>query len=597
MNRNLAVALVLSVSVTAFCFAVASPARAQEDPSALPSYAQPAPGAVPQAPPPQPAPQEMQPGPQDVQQPAAGPAVARLSALEGSVVLKHGDAGDQATAEVNAPIVAGDYLTTGGDGRAEVQLDENTLVRAGAQTQLRFPHLDGQNDVAQIAQGTLELRVFAQDPDNVQVETPSVDVEPSQPGAYLITVGSDGNTQITARSGSLAVVTPQGSEEVQPGQTMVVTGPASDPQYQYIAEVPQSDLEAWGDQRDQAMTVAVNAQVNDVPDDMTGASDLDQYGNWVDVPGYGDSWVPDDQGPDWTPYSDGSWVTMNYYGPTWVSAEPWGWAPYHYGRWFTAPGYGWCWYPGPRYVHPVWSPALVAFFGFGGVGIGFGNVGWVPLAPGEFFRPWWGPGASLSFGVAVGDYRNYAHGFISVPYATFRGGRPIRNVRPMSVAALRGMTFYRGSVPVARMSGFGGANRMQGAAGWQHFSGAHASTYGAFRTNYAPRSYQNYDQTRRSYSNYQTQRSYPNYQARRSYQNYGTQRSYSNYQTQRSYPNYQSRYQYRSYRYAPQRQYAAPRSYQTQGRSMQYRSSSGYARGSAPSRGGGRGNSHGPGRP
>src|SRR4029078_3384943 len=36
-------------------------------------------------------------------------------------------------------------------------------------------------------------------------------------------------------------------------------------------------------------------------------------------------------------------------------------------------------------------PGLVAFFGFGsaGVGFGFGNVGWVPLAPYERYYPWY----------------------------------------------------------------------------------------------------------------------------------------------------------------------------------------------------------------
>jgi hypothetical protein len=50
-------------------------------------------------------------------------------------------------------------------------------------------------------------------------------------------------------------------------------------------------------------------------------------------------------------------------------------------------------------VRPVWRPAIVAFFGFGGGNYGggfsfnvaFGNVGWVPLAPFEPYHPWWGP--------------------------------------------------------------------------------------------------------------------------------------------------------------------------------------------------------------
>jgi hypothetical protein len=44
-------------------------------------------------------------------------------------------------------------------------------------------------------------------------------------------------------------------------------------------------------------------------------------------------------------------------------------------------------------VRHYWSPALVGFVGFGGgVGFGFGGVGWIPLAPFERFHPWYGRG-------------------------------------------------------------------------------------------------------------------------------------------------------------------------------------------------------------
>ncbi len=45
-------------------------------------------------------------------------------------------------------------------------------------------------------------------------------------------------------------------------------------------------------------------------------------------------------------------------------------------------------------------------------GFGFGNVGWVPLAPFEAFRPWYGPGYGFRNAVLVnntniaGVYRN-----------------------------------------------------------------------------------------------------------------------------------------------------------------------------------------------
>src|SRR5437667_4799899 len=49
--------------------------------------------------------------------------VARVSLIHGDVSTQRGDSGDWATAILNAPIVTGDRVSTGDDGRAEVQLD------------------------------------------------------------------------------------------------------------------------------------------------------------------------------------------------------------------------------------------------------------------------------------------------------------------------------------------------------------------------------------------------------------------------------------------------------------------------------------------
>src|SRR5439155_14215503 len=53
----------------------------------------------------------------------------------------------------------------------------------------------------------------------------------------------------------------------------------------------------------------------------------------------------------------------------------------------------WGWAPGPIYVRPYYSPALVAWFGGPGWGLGFGfggGYGWCPLGFGEPFIPWYG---------------------------------------------------------------------------------------------------------------------------------------------------------------------------------------------------------------
>jgi hypothetical protein len=106
--------------------------------------------------------------------------------------------------------------------------------------------------------------------------------------------------------------------------------------------------------------------------DIYGAEDLDDSGDWVDSQ-YGRAWHPR-VAADWALYRNGHWAWIDYYGWTWVSDDSWGWAPYHYGNWFYENSLGWAWYPGAYdYPHYYWSPALVAFVGFG-----HGNLAMTP---------------------------------------------------------------------------------------------------------------------------------------------------------------------------------------------------------------------------
>jgi hypothetical protein len=132
-----------------------------------------------------------------------------------------------------------------------------------------------------------------------------------------------------------------------------------------------------------------------VSTEMTGYEDLDAYGHWQQVPGYGPVWYPTAQPAGWAPYHTGHWVWVDPWGWTWVDEAPWGYAPYHYGRWVYAGGY-WGWVPGQMAPRPVYAPALVAFVGAPGprpgfsvgVAVGMGaTVAWFALGPQEVYHP------------------------------------------------------------------------------------------------------------------------------------------------------------------------------------------------------------------
>ena len=84
----------------------------------------------------------------------SAPGVARISVVEGNVTLQHGDNGGPEAGIVNAPVSAGDYLSTTSGARAEVQLDNATFVRVASDAQMRFSKLDSTGRILQLAAGT-----------------------------------------------------------------------------------------------------------------------------------------------------------------------------------------------------------------------------------------------------------------------------------------------------------------------------------------------------------------------------------------------------------------------------------------------------------
>lgn len=386
--------------------------------------------------------------------------VARISVVNGDVSVRRGDSGEAVAAATNAPLMTEDQLLTGPNSRAEVQFDASNTLRVGGYGEVRLSQLEANRYQMEIAHGTATFTVLRPSGVNIELDTPSVSVRPSRQGVYRIAVNDAGETQVICRAGEVEVFTPRGSQWVSSGQMLMARGTDGNPEFQIVAAPAQDEWDRWNQSRDQALTQS--SSYRHVPPGVYGVEELDQYGDWVEADTYGSVWRPRVSDPDWSPYSVGRWAWEDWYGWTWVSADPWGWAPYHYGRWFNSPRYGWCWYPGSFGARHYWSPAQVAFFGFGsggGVGFAFGNVGWVPLAPFEPHNRWWGRGyygggfnrnINITNVNIYNTYRNarVRNGVSGVAEGDFRSGR-FNRVGRYSGAQVREAGLVRGQMPIA----------------------------------------------------------------------------------------------------------------------------------------------------
>ena len=330
-------------------------------------------------------PDQSAPQDQETQDPPS--RVARLNFVEGSVSFQPGGEGDWVTAVPNRPLTTGDNLWADQASRAELHVG-STAVRLAPETSVTLLALDDRTMQLRLSAGTIILRVrHLDDGDVVEVDTPNLAFNLQHTGEYRIDANNDGNvTNVTVMSGRGEVTGGGYSYTVVAGQSAHFSG--TDQLNYDIAQLPNADdFDNWAFERDRREDGAESA--NYVSPEMTGYEDLDDYGRWQYVGGYGTVWVPAGVAADWAPYRNGHWAYIDPWGWTWVEDEPWGFAPFHYGRWAYA-GNRWCWVPGPVAVRPVYAPALVAFVGGVGISVGGGpGVGWFPLAPGEVYVPYY----------------------------------------------------------------------------------------------------------------------------------------------------------------------------------------------------------------
>ena len=310
-------------------------------------------------------------------------AVARVKVLDGSVWVRPSNGGDWEEFSSNSPIPPRSRVSVPEGSEAELQFHGGQFVLLTSGTDLEVRDLLEGKSAFRLRAGEIRFDLTPDDFAPVSVRVPGGAVAQFPvPGRQWLTVTDRDETRLVVRRGT-AVVTVEGDEHrLRAGDEAVIGRDVTVGRYRggadESAEPPPPSEEAG--RKGAAPPVVV--------------SELREYGEWVNVPAYGYAWRPR-VAVGWSPYVYGRWAWISPYGWTWVSYEPWGWYPYRCGYWVAHPAYGWVWSPyntfvsvnfvigSHRYPHHnvYYRPATVRFVPEGR------NVRWVPLRPGERYRP------------------------------------------------------------------------------------------------------------------------------------------------------------------------------------------------------------------
>jgi hypothetical protein len=364
--------------------------------------------------------------------------VARLNFMQGPVSFRPGSVDEWAAATLNFPLNTGDYLWADQGARAELHVG-STAIRMDQTTAISVVNLTDQLAQFSLTAGSLNVHIRYLGPhENFEVDTPNVAIMLVRPGDYRIIADADNAVStLVVRAGDAEVTAgASGAFNVRNGEMARLTG--TDAVQQEVSGAPPPDaLDGWTSERD-AREDRATISARYVPREMIGYEDLDANGRWINIPPYGMVWQPNVAAAGWAPYRQGHWAWVDPWGWTWIDDMPWGFAPFHYGRWAYV-GTGWYWVPGAVAVRPVYSPALVAFVGGGGIGVGV--AAWFPLGPGEVYRPAYhvsevyvrnvnvayvsNVSVITSVGPAVYVNKRVVGAVTVVPHEVFVGARPV----------------------------------------------------------------------------------------------------------------------------------------------------------------------------
>ena len=274
--------------------------------------------------------------------------IVRLSSVQGDVQIDRATGEGYEKAFDNLPITQGAKLRTRADGRAEVEFEDGSTVRLAPLTVVEFSALALRDSGAKLSavdvkHGIAYVNFAGKKDDEFSLNFDKEHIAVADSAHFRVFVAGDGS-MVSVFNGNVKVDGPSGQVAVEKKHSASFLPDKDEPKV--AKSVPELEFDDWDKSQQQYHDRYMAKAYSDYSPYAYGVSDMNYYGNFSYIPGYGMGWQPFFAGANWDPYMNGAWAFYPGAGYTWVSAYPWGWTPYHYGSWINVPGYGYVWTPG-----------------------------------------------------------------------------------------------------------------------------------------------------------------------------------------------------------------------------------------------------------
>jgi len=291
-----------------------------------------------------------------------------VSLVEGEAFVRQAGSPELKPAAVNFPLLPGDAVETGEQGRCELQFDNGTVMRLGTGSRLQINTLRADSLTTNKKITILELtagRIFSMNNtynrELFQVVTPLAAFKLDKDSTTTVSIEEAGNRVFVAK-GRIGVLYGDEAKRLKKAYVRAGTGALISAANRLIPHDvrPTTEFQLWNEY--------VNSHFKELHH---GISKLPKpiykfppavvnfaekwsslFGEWEynDLLGY--VWKPYDESfkyADRRPFFHARYVTINnqlYVVPT----QPWGWVPAHLGTWVWMKKNGWVWIPGTAFT-------------------------------------------------------------------------------------------------------------------------------------------------------------------------------------------------------------------------------------------------------